>query len=55
MTERTTEFHCSVEKGYAWNTPFNASKLDLEIKLFDFYAESIAFRIKILISNVTLF
>ena len=53
MTEKTTEFCHSVENRHVWNIP-SMFEIGLRIKHFDFYVESIAFKIKILI-NITLF
>ena len=49
-TRKITHLHGLAD----FTIPLNACKLDWEENIFDIYAESIAFKIKIL-SNVTLF
>ena len=47
MTEKTAEFCRSVEKGLSPKYTLNACKLELEVNIFDFYVEPVAFKILI--------
>ena len=53
---KTMEFHPLAKKDNVMSEIWllNAGKLERDVNLFDFYVESLAFRIKVLI-NLTLF